>query len=226
MENRIAFLVSGGGGSLKTVLLAIERLRLPWRVCLVLADRECDALRFAQRRGLPSRDVAYARRNPAALREALRQSQPDVVVTTFHKILDAATLSLLPGRFLNLHYSLLPAFKGCIGLETIEQARRLNAGIVGATCHVVTEEVDGGPILAQAALAADWRTETPAQVGNLVFRAAGLVLLEGIRQQLGPTPTGRTATADYQGKKLLFAPPLGFSTTALNENFWAEVQAM
>ena len=226
MENRIAFLVSGGGGSLKTVLLAIERLRLPWRVCLVLADRECAALRFAQRRGLPAQAVAYARQNPAALQAALRQSQPDLVVTTFHKILDAATLRLFPGQFLNLHYSLLPAFKGCISLETIEQARRLNAGIVGGTCHVVTEEVDGGPILAQAALAADWQTETPAQVGNLVFRAAGLVLLEGIRQQLGTAPTGHTATADYQGKHLLFAPALGFNVAALNETFWEQVKTM
>ena len=226
MENRIAFLVSGGGGSLKTVLLAIERLQLPWYICLVLADRECEALRFAQRRGLPGEVVAYSRQNPVALQEALRQSQPDIVVTTFHKILDAATLSLLPGRFVNLHYSLLPAFKGYLGLETIEQARRLNAGIVGATCHVVTEEVDGGPILAQAALTADWRTETPAQVGNLVFRAAGLVLLEGIRQQLGTAPIGLTATTDYQGKKLLFAPPIAFNVTALNEDFWTEVKTM
>lgn len=225
-KSKIAFLVSGEGGSLKVVVEAIERLRLPWQICLVLADRECGALEFARRRQLPAALVAYARHAPGALRQALTASQPDVIVTTIHKILDAETLARWSGQFINLHYSLLPAFAGLIGMETVAQAQRLNAGLVGATCHEVIEAVDSGPILAQCALAADWRTEGLAQVANWVFRGAGLALLEGLRQKIGPhAPAPRAATITYQQKTLLCAPPFGLDPTPfLKEAFWQAVQ--
>ncbi|HEX8350931.1 MAG TPA: hypothetical protein VF598_13290, partial [Hymenobacter sp.] len=84
--NRIAFLVSGNGGSLKVVVQAIEQLGLPWQICAVLADRDCGALHFARQRRLACAIAPYSRQAPEALRAALLQSQPDLIVTTIHKI--------------------------------------------------------------------------------------------------------------------------------------------
>ncbi|OUJ75352.1 phosphoribosylglycinamide formyltransferase [Hymenobacter crusticola] len=222
-KHRIAFLVSGNGGSLKVVARAIEVLQLPWEICLVLADRDCGALRFAQQHQLACTQVAYTQSAPLALQTALVQSQPDFVVTNIHKIIDPETLALFPGRVINLHYSLLPAFKGYIGMETLRHARQLNAGIVGATCHEVEEAVDSGRIMSQAGLAVDWDAEPLEQVENLVFRAAGLVLLDGIHRKLGTTAR-EAASVKYQHSVLFFAPPLSFEPAVLDEEFWEAVK--
>jgi phosphoribosylglycinamide formyltransferase-1 len=221
--HRIAFLVSGNGGSLKVVAQAIEVLQLPWQICLVLADRDCGALHFAQQHQIACAQVAYTQSTAQALRTALLQSQPDLVVTTIHKIIDPETLALFPGRFINLHYSLLPAFKGYIGMETLRHAQQLNAGIVGATCHEVEEAVDSGKIVSQAGLAVDWNAEPMEHVENLVFRAAGLALLDGIHRKVGPTGR-KAATLTYQHNVLLFAPPLSFEPAALDEEFWEAIK--
>jgi hypothetical protein len=95
--------------------------------------------------------------------------------------------------------------------------------VVGATCHEVEEAVDSGHILSQCALAVDWRAEPIEQVMNLVFRGAGLVLLEGIWQKTSLV-AGRVATIQYQNKTLFFAPMLSFIPTALDEAFWEKVK--
>lgn len=220
---RIAFLVSGSGGSLKTVAQAIVSLSLPWQICLVVADRSCGALAYARRQGLANALVPYSRQAPDLLQAALQQSQPDLVVMAFDKIIDQETLALFPDRFINVHYSLLPAFKGLIGMKTLEQAQCLNVGVVGATCHEVEEAVDNGRILSQCGLAVDWRTESLPQIADWVFRGAGLVLLEAIHQKISPT-IGITPTINYHGKTLFFAPALSFVPTGLDEDFWLLVK--
>lgn len=220
---RIAFLVSGNGGSLKTVAQAIKHLGLPWQICLVLADRDCGALHFARQQHLPNRLVPYTRTEPEALRAALLDGQPDLIVTNIHKIIDPETLALFPNRFINLHYSLLPALKGYIGMETLVQARRLNVGIVGSTCHEVEEAVDSGRVLSQCGFAVDWRTERMEQVESLVFRAAGLALLDGLRQKAGER-VSQSPTVVYQGKTLFCGPPLSFDPAVLDDAFWETVK--
>jgi len=222
---RIAFLVSGNGGTLKVVARAIEHLELPWQICLVLADRDCGALHYAQRHHLTHELVPYTRKAPHALQTALQASRPDLIVTNIHKIIDSETLNLFPDQFINLHYSLLPAFKGLIGMETLERARDLNAGIVGATCHAVEDDVDSGRVLSQCGLAVDWRVESMEQVAELVFRAAGLALLDGLQQKTETEiVASRCSTVVYQGKTLFFAPSLHFDPARLNEYFWEAVR--
>lgn len=221
---RVGFLVSGNGGSLRFVHQAALRLGLPLEVVLVLADRPCGALTYARAAGLPYQQLVYTRTKPAALQQALRETLPDVVVTNVHKILDASTLALLPGRFINLHYSLLPAFKGCIGMQTLELARQLNAAIVGATCHEVDEQVDSGRILAQVAMAVDWSRDTTADLHELIFRGACLVLLQELLQRASVPATGNHPTLSLLGRTVLFAPALRFSVEQLNEAFWQHVK--
>lgn len=223
---KIVFLVSGNGGSLKFIHQAIQRLQLPLEVSAVIADRECGALAYASAVGLPHRVIRYTRKSPAELQQALREVAADVVVTNIHKIIDAETLGLLPNCFINLHYSILPAFKGFIGMETVEQARLLNVTILGATCHEVDELVDNGQCISQFSVGVDWSQDPASTVYDLVFRGACLTLLQGLLQRIQQGHNGepKTEHLTYLDHSLLFAPRLTFAATVLNEEFWAGVK--
>ena len=223
---KVVFLVSGNGGSLKFIHRAIQRLGLPLEISAVVADRDCGALAYAQATGLPCQQLRYTRNAPEALQLALKQAAPDVVITSIHKIIDAETLGLFPGRFINLHYSLLPAFKGFIGMETLEQARLLNVTILGAACHEVDELVDNGKCLSQVALGVDWAQDDTSKVYDLVFRGACLALLQGLlnRVQLLDAERPGLALLPQLGRTLLFAPALTFAANELDEAFWQSVK--
>ena len=222
---RVGFLVSGNGGSLKFIHQAAQHLDLPLEVSIVLADRACGALNYARAAGLPHQQLHYTRKSPAALQQALREAKPDVVVTNIHKIIDAGTLNLLPQQFINLHYSLLPAFKGFIGMETVEQARTNNVTIIGATCHEVDEEVDNGRCMGQFAFGVNWGYDTTTDVYELMFRGASLVLLQGLLQRTIQQPVvADSAFLITMGRQLLFAPALNFSPETLDELFWQHVK--
>jgi phosphoribosylglycinamide formyltransferase-1 len=86
------------------------------------------------------------------LGEALAAAAPELVVLTFDRIVPPSVLDAYPGRILNVHPALLPAFPGMRALErTVESGARVG----GATIHEVVEAVDAGPIVAQAVLATD-----------------------------------------------------------------------
>jgi len=221
---RIGFLVSGNGGTLKGVHLAIQQLKLPFQVVLVLADRACGALDYAHAAGLPGLQLHYTRQAAGELQEALLAAAPDIVVTTIHKIIDADTIRLLPGMFVNLHYSLLPSFKGLIGMQTVEQARQLNVTVIGATCHEVDEEVDNGRCLTQCAVGVNWSHDTPEQVHELVFRSATIILLQALMQRAHSTELRASGIADIMGRQVLFAPALSFALDSFGEEFWRKVK--
>ncbi|UOG76010.1 hypothetical protein MTX78_05270 [Hymenobacter tibetensis] len=217
---RVGFLVSGNGGSLKFVHHVLAYLKLPFVVTAVLADRACGALEYARAVGLPCQLLDYTRKDAGALQQALQEASPDVVVTNIHKIIDAETLRLLPGRFINLHYSLLPAFKGLIGMQTIDKARELNVTVVGATCHEVDEQVDNGRCLAQFAVGVDWSRDTLPEVYELVFRGACLALLQGLLQHRHTTSKHTQHVVNLLDRPSIFAPALSFPAEALDEAFW------
>src|SRR5262249_41779703 len=89
----------------------------------------------------------------AAIVEVLRGAGVTLVVLAGYKpILDSCVIQAYPQRILNIHPSLLPAFSG--GMAPRPQAEALAAGVKlsGCTVHFVTEDVDAGPIIAQAAV--------------------------------------------------------------------------
>jgi phosphoribosylglycinamide formyltransferase-1 len=82
--------------------------------------------------------------------EAIRSFEADLVVLAgFMRVLKAPFLEAFPRRIINLHPSLLPAFKG---LHAIRQARDYGVRVTGCTVHLVSGELDGGPILDQRAV--------------------------------------------------------------------------
>lgn len=223
---KILFLVSGSGGSLKFVHQAIATLQLPLEIVAVVGDRDCGALDYAASVGLAYHKIAYSRKNPQALQQLIRGAEVDAIVTNIHKIIDADTLNIVPGGYVNLHYSLLPAFKGLIGMETVEQARQLNVTIIGATCHEVDEQVDNGQCIAQFAVNVNWQTDAIADVYDIVFRGASLILLQGLLQRVEIDPIERPSvdTLLMRDKTMLFAPALRFDAQSLQEEFWQQLK--
>ena len=145
-------LASGSGTNLEAILAA----GLP--VAVVVADRPCRALEIATKAGIAAELVERTSFDPSFDRdaytadvvEALKPHGVELVVmagfgTVLPRIVDA-----YPGRVLNTHPALLPSFKGW---HPVREALAAGVKVTGCTIHVVTDEVDEGPILAQEAVA-------------------------------------------------------------------------
>ena len=217
---RLVFLCSGGGGNLRFVRRCAAAGLLPgWRLAGVVADRDCGALEEARAAGEEARRVAYVRGDSRALLDAVASLEPELVVSTFDRILDDAVVDALAGRIVNLHYALLPAFAGVTGATPVRQALESGCTILGATVHEVTRAVDAGPILAQGAVPV-LRGEVFAATMDRVFRC-GAVTLAGVlarrRDGAGSAEAGWAWRRDVEG---LFAPPPAFPDGAFDEAFW------
>ena len=155
----LAVLVSGRGSNLDAIFRAIERGELHARVALVISSRQdAPALEIARQHGVaavvitPKSFMSRAEAG-AAVVSALQTAQVEAVALAGYKpILDASVIAAYPDHILNVHPSLLPAFAG--GMAPRPQADALAAGVKvsGCTVHIVTADVDAGPIVAQAAV--------------------------------------------------------------------------
>lgn len=141
---RIAVLASGVGAGLAAILAK----GLP--VTVVAVDRPCPAVDVATRHGVPAELVARRADRERFTREivaTLADHHVDLAVMAgFMTILGRPAFDAFPGRVLNFHPSLLPAFRGA---NAVADALRAGVKVTGCTVHVATEDVDDGPILAQ-----------------------------------------------------------------------------
>ena len=154
MTKRIGVLLSGRGSNFEALADSVAAGRIPdAEISLVISNRE-DApglLRAAERRiparVIPSKGVereAYDRLVVAALNDA----RVDLVcLAGFMRLLSPYFVAAFRGRILNIHPSLLPAFPG---LEAQRQALDYGVKVSGCTVHFVDENLDAGPIVAQA----------------------------------------------------------------------------
>lgn len=152
----IVVLVSGRGSNLKSICDAIDAGACQADVVGVVSDRKrALALELAADRGIATRIVPLHRGDDRAawneaLAEAVASLKPDLVVLAgFMRVLGPPLLERFPGRIINVHPALLPAFPGHDGPQDA-----LDGGvrISGCTVHVVDAGVDTGPIIAQAAV--------------------------------------------------------------------------
>ncbi|MBQ7252189.1 MAG: phosphoribosylglycinamide formyltransferase [Kiritimatiellae bacterium] len=183
---RTAVLVSGGGTNLQALLDAARVGRLPSaELALVVSSRaDAYALERAKAAGIPSCIAAKPKGEDLEsygerLLAALRAHGIDLVVLAgFLVILPANVVRAFPGRILNVHPSLIPAFcgKGFYGLRVHEAALARGVKVTGATVHVVNEIPDGGPILLQKAVAVE-DGDTPEILQRRVMEQAEWVLL-------------------------------------------------
>ncbi len=155
MKN-IVILISGRGSNMMAIAEACAAEGWNARVAAVISNRQDAAgLAEAAQRGIATAVVdhrVHATRAAfdAALADVIDGFAPDLVVLAgFMRILSAEFVNRYAGRMLNIHPSLLPAFSG---LNTHRRAIDAGCKLAGATVHVVTPELDHGPIVAQAAV--------------------------------------------------------------------------
>ena len=190
MRKRVAILISGRGSNMAALLHAAATADYPAEIVLVLANKaEAKGLETAAAAGIATAVVDHRpfgrdrAAHEAALSEQLAAAGVDVVcLAGYMRLFTPFLVQRWAGRILNIHPSLLPAFPG---VDT--HARALAAGVKlhGCTVHVVTDVMDDGPILAQAAvpvLANDTEASLGARVlaqEHLLYPAALRRFLEG-----------------------------------------------
>jgi phosphoribosylglycinamide formyltransferase-1 len=153
---RIVVLISGQGTNMKALVDACEAERWPARIVAVVSNRpDAAGLAFARDHGIAAEGLdhkAFADRAAfdAALAAVIDGHAPDLVVLAgFMRILTPEFVGRYAGRMINIHPSLLPAFAG---LHTHRRALEAGCKLAGATVHLVTPDLDHGPIVAQAAV--------------------------------------------------------------------------
>lgn len=153
---KIAVLASGSGSNLQAIIDQQLAGKLPVVVALVISDVPgAHALARAEHSGIECKvikpgDFENRQLWTEALVTALRESGIQLVVLAgFMRIVDPALLDAFPGRVLNIHPSLLPRYRG---LDTYRRALKAGDSHHGTSVHFVTEELDGGPVIAQARL--------------------------------------------------------------------------
>lgn len=153
---QLVILISGRGSNLAAIADACAAERWPACIAAVVSNRhEAAGLHEAQRRGIATRVVdhrEHADRTSfeAALGAAIAPYRPDfLLLAGFMRILTPQFVEAWAGRIVNVHPSLLPAFAG---LDTHRRAIEAGCKLAGATVHLVTPELDHGPIINQGAV--------------------------------------------------------------------------
>jgi phosphoribosylglycinamide formyltransferase-1 len=156
MNRRLGVLISGRGSNLQAIIDATRDGRLDAVVAIVVSNRaDAPGLQRARDAGIPTAVIdhrAFPSREAferALVDELRRHDVALVCLAGFMRLLGPAFLQAFPDRILNIHPSLLPAFPG---LHAQRQAFEYGVKITGATVHLVTAELDAGPIVLQAAV--------------------------------------------------------------------------
>jgi phosphoribosylglycinamide formyltransferase-1 len=167
-----AVLISGRGSNMQALVNACRADDYPAEISLVLSNRaDAAGLAWAAERGIRTAVVdhkAFASRDAFDQRigEVLDEAGIELVALAgFMRLMTAGFVDSWRGRMINIHPSLLPAFKG---LDTHARALAAGVRIAGCTVHFVTAEMDEGPIIAQAAV--------PVLAGDDAERLAARVL--------------------------------------------------
>jgi len=157
VTHRLAILISGKGSNLQAIIAAISAGTLPAEIAVVLSNQtNAGGLNYAVQAGIPT--VTLDHRNYAsrdhfdqAVIAELDRFQPDTVVLAgFMRILTPAFVHHYRNRLLNIHPSLLPLHRG---LHTHQRALDAGDSEHGCSVHFVNDELDGGPVIAQARVA-------------------------------------------------------------------------
>ncbi len=200
MKRRVAILISGRGSNMAALLEAARDPAFPAEIVLVLSNRpDAGGLAVAAAAGVATAAVDHRpskgdrTEHERAIDAELRRAGAEIVcLAGYMRLLTPFLVDAWAGRMLNIHPSLLPAFPG---LDTHARALAAGSKLHGCTVHLVTQGMDEGPILAQAAvpvLAGDTEDDLAARVlrqEHSLYPAALAAFA------LGRTPAAPDATA-------------------------------
>jgi len=170
---RVAVLISGTGSNMAALLYASRRADCPYEIVLVASnDPDARGLTLAKAEGvatfaLPHKGMKRAEHDAAMERAVIDAGAEYIALAGYMRILSPDFVSRWEGRMVNIHPSLLPKYKG---LDT--HARAIEAGDSHAGCsvHLVTAELDDGPVLGQTPIAI-LPDDTPATLASRVLFA-------------------------------------------------------
>ena len=181
MKN-IAVLVSGGGTNLQALIDSdIQGGKI---TAVISSNPEAYALERAKKAGIPGyvvrrKDYPTNQAMTVALVEKLKSLNIDLVVLAgFMTILTEEMVQAFPNAIINVHPALIPSFcgEGFYGLHVHEAALAYGVKLSGATVHFVSEECDGGPIIAQKAVPV-LPGDTPEVLQKRIMQEAEWILL-------------------------------------------------
>jgi len=217
MKKRVGILISGRGSNMVSLIVAAQAHDYPAEIACVLSNRpKAEGLKKADAQGVPTAAIdhkTFSGREAfeAELHSALKSFDVDLVACAgFMRLMTPDFVELWRDKMLNIHPSLLPAFKG---LDTHARALAAGVKVAGCTVHVVRPQMDDGPIIAQAAvpvLEADTADTLAARVLEaehqlyphaLALVASGTVRIEGERVLGAPAPASSAGP-------LIWPPPV------------------
>lgn len=150
----LGILISGRGSNLQAIIDAVRDGRIDARIAIVISNRsEAQGLQPAREAGIETLVCDHRLHRTrddydrSLAEELKRRGVTLVCLAGFMRLLGGAFLSAFPNAVLNVHPSLLPAFPG---VDAQRQALAHGVKVTGATVHLVTAELDGGPIILQA----------------------------------------------------------------------------
>jgi phosphoribosylglycinamide formyltransferase-1 len=199
---RLAVLISGRGSNLQSIIDAIGNGTLDAAIAVVVSNRaDAPGLLRARQAGIEALHLSaasFARRDDydRALARELQERNVDLVcLAGFMRLVGAPMLDAFPRRILNIHPSLLPAFPG---LDAQRQALEYGVRVTGATVHFVTDALDAGPIVLQAAV--------PVRSDDTVETLSARILVE--EHRLYPEAIRLVLAGGYrvEGRRVLVDP--------------------
>lgn len=213
MTPRLGVLISGRGSNLQSILHAIERDELDARVAVVIANRaDAGGLAHAVNAGIPTEVLEHRRfasraDYDRALVEVLRRYDVGLVcLAGFMRLLGPVFVAAFRNAILNIHPSLLPAFPG---VDAQRQAFDYGVAVAGCTVHFVTEELDAGPIVSQAAV--------PVRDDDTAASLAARILVE--EHSLYPAAIARVLRGEWriEGRRFVTDAAAGSAPSTTSE---------
>jgi len=153
---KVAVFISGSGTNMAALLYASRAADCPFEIALVLSNNaQAGGLRLAEAEGvptfcLPHKGIPRADHDAAMEAEVIRAGAQYIALAGYMRILSPAFVARWAGRMVNIHPSLLPKYTG---LHTHERALAAGDSFAGCTVHLVTADLDEGPMLGQTTVA-------------------------------------------------------------------------
>ncbi len=186
-NRRIGVLISGRGSNLQAIIDAVADGVLDAHIAVVVSNREgAPGLERARRAGIATRTIRHTDYDSreafdlAVVAELERHDVGLVCLAGFMRLLSTAFIRAFPDAILNIHPSLLPSFPG---LDAQRQAWEHGVAVSGATVHIVTPELDGGPIVRQAVVPVR-EGDTASSLAARILEAEHRIYPEAIRAVL------------------------------------------
>ncbi|WP_282177158.1 formyltransferase family protein [Vibrio nereis] len=217
MKKKVLFLVSGNGGNLKAFDRYIHEAGLNNFIEIIcVSDRKCGAGAYCCEQGIEFLQLEYTKDSPMNLRSFLENLKPDLIITNWNKIIDEDTVNCYQGKFINLHYSLLPMYEGFIGVKPIDLAFS-KSRFIGVTTHEVDEGVDTGPVLTQSIYENRYTIQESYEKS---FQSGVMMLISDIFLKLKINSGERL----FEYNEVRFFPSINVDISIFSDFFWSKLK--